>query len=343
MRALWLGGAIALTVVAAPLLALAANDDVLPNTPEYAPANKVCHALVSLKLPSVDDLDVATIASLKGCDSEALYYGIGIKADVAKARQCALIEMRDGANDGFSGESLLMTMYANGKGVPRNLDIATAFACDVFGAPAEVNGRVAHLQSLKSGSYKAEGEFTFCDDVTSGLAEGTCAAHDLRINDATRDAKLADLRSHWSGNADRAFPALYSAAKNFVDARSRSEVDLSGTARAAFELNEESALKDQFLADLTSIVEGKFPAATAEQSRQADIDLNETYRTIMVNRDFDAGTVTKEQIRETERVWLKYRDAWVAFVRKAYPTVSTASVKTALTNERKTSLQDFTQ
>lgn len=41
-----------------------------------------------------------------------------------------------------------MQIYANGLGVPRNLELATEYACQIWSAPAESDGRVLHLQAL---------------------------------------------------------------------------------------------------------------------------------------------------------------------------------------------------
>ena len=53
------------------------------------------------------------------------------------------------------------------------------------------------------------------------------------------------------------------------------------------------------------------------------------------------GTVTKDGIREAERKWPKYRDAWAAFVKVKYPKIDPASIKVRVTRERTSDLQAF--
>jgi hypothetical protein len=60
-----------------------------------------------------------------------------------RARQCACPERTSRADTGgFSGNTMLMIIYANGVGAERNLDLATTLACRLDGAPAEEDGRL---------------------------------------------------------------------------------------------------------------------------------------------------------------------------------------------------------
>ena len=111
--------------------------------PEFAASKATCRRLRGLTPPASDRPDAATAAALgKSCNAEALYYGIGMPADPVKARQCALIEEDAGKASPydagrFGGTAMLMTIYANGVGAARDLDLATALACRVDGAAAE--------------------------------------------------------------------------------------------------------------------------------------------------------------------------------------------------------------
>ncbi|MBV9655119.1 MAG: hypothetical protein JOZ42_11215, partial [Acetobacteraceae bacterium] len=139
-------------------------------------------------------------ASLPGtCSSEALYYGIGMPANPALAFRCALRE-RNHADDRslFSGDVMLMTMYANGVGAPRDLERAIALACEIDGAPAEVSGRVDHLASLRDQHWQGH-DFSYCDDITSGAGQGFCAAHDAALADQARKTRIEAVASGWTG------------------------------------------------------------------------------------------------------------------------------------------------
>src|SRR5262249_4003081 len=158
--------------------------------------------------------------------------------DPARARQCAIVQMDDPQmrDDPFGGAALLMTIYANGQGAARDLDLALHFSCITWGAPEEHEGRVTTLEAMKS--KPAPPEFSYCDDVTSGMAGGQCAAHDQRFSQVKREAAFTAYTKGWDAGTKQAFARLRSVATAFVEARTSNEVDLSGTLRGAFAIQE---------------------------------------------------------------------------------------------------------
>ena len=72
--------------------------------------------------PASDRPDPAQREALRGCDSEALSFGIGIKADTVRARLCAFIEQSPEPSRalwGYTGSNLLSWNYSNGEGFAR--------------------------------------------------------------------------------------------------------------------------------------------------------------------------------------------------------------------------------
>ena len=201
-----MAGAAALGLCA---LAAASAQDWSENKDEissgFTESKAICRAVLHRDPPAADRPDARTAASLEGCDSEKLYYGIGRKADPVRARQCAFLEMRKEPDEGiFAGRTMLMTIYANGVGAARDLDVATHLACGLDGAPAEVDGRVLHLAGLKAKGSSGR-DFDFCDDITSGLAEGYCADHAANLAAPVREARIARLTGGWSAGEKQAF------------------------------------------------------------------------------------------------------------------------------------------
>ncbi|HST75140.1 MAG TPA: hypothetical protein VLJ20_07190, partial [Acetobacteraceae bacterium] len=100
--------------------------------PEYPRSQAICRGLRRVSPPPADRPNRSEAAALKGCNSEALYYGIGRPADPVRARQCAFLER--GVWQGppnLSGDTVLMIIYANGVGATRNLDVAISLACQL--------------------------------------------------------------------------------------------------------------------------------------------------------------------------------------------------------------------
>jgi uncharacterized protein YecT (DUF1311 family) len=332
-----------------------AHDPGYDDGPEYAESKAICRQVSKLVPPKTDWPDAAQARELAKCDSEALYYGIGMQADPVKARQCALLEARRGqvGDGGFHGDALLMTVYANGHGAARNLELATAMACRVEGAPAEVDGRVKHLNQLLKTGWQGD-DFSFCDDITSGLAEGQCAAHRASMADVTREHRFDAMAQSWTPAQKKAFSMLRGAADAYVRASSGNEVDMTGTARGARSIAAGQRLNDEFADVLAALQAGKPLTAGDVSFRQADEQLNEIYGRVMLIQTPDSDrlpsdppdvlpdtSVSKSGIRETQRTWLRYRDAWVAFAAARFPKVDADMLKTRLTLQRTDDLQQF--
>jgi uncharacterized protein YecT (DUF1311 family) len=282
--------------------------------------------------------------ALKGCNSVDLYYGIGMNPDYVKARQCAFIEVGDGGTPYpkvFGGPVTLMQIYANGHGVPRNPDLATAYACEnITLAPAERVGRILHLESLKDNP----GTFDYCDDITSGFMQGFCTSLDSEREAAVRDAKLAQLVAGLPDVARQLHATMKKSFDAFVEARGAGEVDLSGTARAALVIEEKERMREQFLDDLGRLLSGQWPAADAESAKVADAALNANYRKALAwadDKDSNYSTIESEGIRTAERAWLKYRDDYVRFAVAAAPKLSRDAVLARLTSQRDDQLREL--
>ena len=314
-----------------------ANED-WTSSPEYESSKALCRSLRDREPPAADRPDAATAAALKGCDSEALYYGIGMPSDPERARQCAFVEA-EAAEEGviqypFSGRAMLMTIYANGRGAARDLDVAAHLACRIDGAPAESHGRVTHLAERKAAGAAAE-EFHFCDDVTSGLAMGWCAHHAGRIQDAARAEELARISAGWTQAEKAAFARLERAHDSYAEAHADGEVDMSGTMRGVFWSSARQALSDELLDLVGQLSNGAGPGATAAQHRAADATLNAAYRERLAGFDGEGyGTVTKDGVRTAQRAWLAYRDAFLAFAAVKNPRASRDGIAAWLTRRR---------
>jgi uncharacterized protein YecT (DUF1311 family) len=337
-----MAGAVALGLCA---IAAASAQDWSENKDEisagFTESKAICRAVLHRDPPAGDRPDARTAASLEGCDSEKLYYGIGMKADPVRARQCAFLEMAKEPDEGvFAGRTMLMTIYANGVGAKRDLDVATHLACGLDGAPMEVDGRVRHLAEYKAKGWTGS-DFDFCNDITSGLAEGYCTDHAASMAAPVREAKIARIAAGWSPAEMQAFAALRRAQAAFVEAHGGGEVDLSGTARAAMEIEAEEAERDAFVAMLQRLAAGRAPAFTHTQFVAADAKLNQVYRKALAEAGpADAvGPVQKEGIRDAQRAWLRYRDAFLAFAAVKYPQVSRDSLAAWLTQQRTTMLE----
>lgn len=334
--ALMAGGAVAATQA---IWNWGTADDEYATDPGFAESKAICRRLGHPVIPVADRPTAAQTAALKGCDSEALYYGEGMAPDYVKARQCAVLEQ--GSEEGFfAGTTILMQVYANGQGTARNIDLATALACEIEGAPMENDGRVLHLQALAA----KPGPFDVCDDITSGYAGGFCALRESTLAGFDRETKIATVAQRFPSASAPLFTEVKTAFAAFAEAHGGGEVDLSGTARGAFVVEEEDRERDQFLKDLTRLADGQWLKAGHAEAVSADAALNQSYRkglTACVERDANYSTVRAEDIRTTQRLWLVYRDAYLRFAAVAAPTVTRDAILTRLTNLRTAELDSL--
>ena len=302
--------------------------------PDFAQSKAICRKLGAPVIPAADRPGAAEAAALKGCDSEALYYGEGMAPDYVKARQCAIIEDEKASDDEgfFGGKTILMQIYANGLGVRRNIALATALACEVEGAPAESDGRVLHLQTLAA----KPDHFDVCDDITSGYADGFCTDRASTLAGFARDQKIEAVAKRFPPASAPLYTAMKTAFDAFTKAHAEGEVDLSGSSRAAFEIEAGDAENDQFLKDLTRLAEGSWPAAS-QADAVADAGLNQRYRKSLdqcTERADNFSTVRADDVRAAQRAWLDYRDAYLKFAAVAAPVVSQDAVAARLTKLR---------
>lgn len=309
--------------------------DSWADSPEYETSRAVCRAVSDRQPPPRDRPSASEIQALNGCSSEALYYGIGRPADPDAARKCAFIEEPDDQPiQPFSGRAMLMVIYANGVGAERDLDVAIHLACGLDGAPAEAHGRIMHLVERRD-SGRRDRDFHYCDDITSGLAGGYCAGHEAAIAGQRRAAELERLTSGWTAAERRAMERLREAHQAYADAHGAGEVEQTGTLRVALTINAEEYLHELFLDNLRLLARGRAPQSDRAQFAAADRALNSAYRERIRDEFFDEpGAVTREGIRNAQRAWIQYRDAFVAFAAIKFPGTSRDSLAAWLTRQR---------
>lgn len=310
-------------------IARATNIDLGSRSREILDTIDRCFDAGASVIPPADKPTKAEAAALSDCTRPT--DGPASPQDLVTYRKCILAE--DPLDNNRVAE-----VYANGWGVKRNPKLAIALVCHASEVPAELFGMVETLWDGRT-LDKLDEPFLFCSHVTSGMNQGRCAAESEGLAEAAREKAIAALIAGWPEAHVAKFKALQKAADQFFSTRSGAEVDMSGTARAALALAEEGQLREDFLAAIREFESGKLPASVP--LAKADAELNAVYGRIMKTADLEYGTVTKDTIRETQRVWLPYRDAWAAFGAARYPRVTSDAWKAWATGIRTTQLKEF--
>ncbi len=296
-----------------------------------------------------EDLPTATEKlQLKGLKkgSSDYYYGIGVPVNYVTARQLAFMEWDTSGNvEPFAGAGILMMIYANGYGVKKNLDLSIQLACaNVPAAQAETEGRIEHLKDMKQN--KSKDVFDICDDITSGYMMGICQSKMSESEGIDRNKKISRIIQAWLPNEKDAFIKLKIAFNDFVNTRVTMEVDLTGTARAMFESDEEDSLRDAFLTAVKLIDKCILPQYSLEDFTRTDNALNKTYSTLMKDSNYirdtnNIGTITRSGIIKAERSWLKYENTWIEFAALKCPNIPDYAIKTYFTKQRTLQLKEL--
>ena len=264
------------------------------------------------------------------CSATNAYYGIGEPVDDAKARACA-----------YAGNDIdvLAMLYANGRGVPRNIAVARKAVCaDDSAAPAEIEGRLKHLSRMEAAPGGKP--FDWCDDITSGLMEGSCASLAATLKQQKRDQDVATIAATWTPAQKAALARLRREMEAFVKARD-SEVDLSGTARGAMLTEAEEEVRQQWADLLARVDSGQLADASPARAKAADDALNAAWKKVRSLPPLDLGTVKQSDLLAVQRAWLRYRDAWVVFGKQRWPAVTPDTWIATLTDARTKQLKDI--
>jgi uncharacterized protein YecT (DUF1311 family) len=303
--------------------------------PDYKEGERAC-ALIKAKPLAEPHFDGPLSESQLGaCNSTSLYYGFDKQADYAAALQCAWHERAHPPKsivDMFRGPGVLTMLYANARGVKKDIDLAERFSCEQpDSSRVELTERLHHLENLRDGAPSAP-PFDLCDDITSGTSGGFCAGIREKFADAKRSAVLLKIRAGLAPEQRILFDKVRMAEEAFADLRS-GEIDSSGTLRFAFYSKDRTRVLDQLLINLQRFSAGEIPAATSTDVTRLDAQMNSLYQKVMRAPD-DAfvghGTVKQAGVKSAQQAWLASRDAWMEFARVAYPRLTTEQVAAQL-------------
>jgi uncharacterized protein YecT (DUF1311 family) len=312
------------------------------------PTGDACDKYLVTPLPA-EALTIAKPKAWPACDSIRFYSGIGRKVDYDAARKCAWrerraqeaeIEPRYTAESLFGGSAMLAVLYANGEGVEQNKPLALRFACE---SELSDDGMSA-IYALPTESHVTQKKFVYCDHAMNTFDMNFCAAYQDEIAAQQRQDQLDALSGHWPKTDKDVFGALEKASDAYIEAHGAGEVYQGGTIRDLRTNGVEEHQRDEFLAAVREFESGHLPEGNESDYKKADADLNSTYKNVLdlaAKQNFaeDDGDIRPEGIQKAERVWLKYRDAWVAFAHVHYQHTSSGAWLTLLTRNRYWSLR----
>jgi uncharacterized protein YecT (DUF1311 family) len=326
-----------------------------------ASAAKICSAVEKLPVPTVTPESSADASWLKSCAEDDLYYGASPRqnVDYPAARRCALYAWNvehgpapgnsDDAGDvyDFSTQTLVM-IYSNGDGVPRNLDLAMHIACkEAFPLQDPESDRqnelvqvILELARMKSETSPAR--FDYCNgeaQLSDWPEKRVCESIHTRLARKKREAHLAELVAPWTQAQKDAFARARDAFSQFEELEEHAENTCPVPVEiCTMDINDR--LETEFAAEIDRFEQGRLPAFTHQQYGDAKFALNQTYQQLLTATYQSHGNLML-RMRDAERAWPAYRDAFADFAKLRWPSVSADSWLTFLTNERMKQLKNL--
>lgn len=299
-------------------------------------AKQICAAVKDALPPAVDRPSAAEEKSLANCSSLDAYFGFGQPPDPLKARQCAFAQLDRSDKTLLGGKAILMMLYANGKGVQRNFDVALNFACTLGDAPGDAAGRVHQLDRLKKMNWAGD-NFSVCDHSSGRALYEQCAILSERFDSVERDKKFAELTAGWTPIQQKAFHAFMEEAGKFFKVQASNGINLEGT----FEVQEEAFLRNNLLSSLQQFERGELPKFSVDEFKRAEAEERAAFEQTQNGAVARWGTVTRASLKTSEDEWRRYVRAWIGFARQRYPQVSEQDWKTWLNQDRVVALGRF--
>lgn len=243
----------------------------------------------------------------------------------------------------------LAMIFANGWGVRRDYDAATYFLCLSEGdvATYELWSMLEHVQNMRTA--KDPEDLLYCHHAVSGAGQLYCAQLDNERNSTEWDQRIASIKSKLGAPASVQLDELVKSATAFAEAESDllTYSDRGGTGYAAEAVSDQNTLYAAFVSECEQFSKARADKAGSGAWKLADAALNKAYQQAMAtppkcyscSDDSKAHAEALNTVREAQRAWIKYRDAWIVFYQarwkgSAEPELLKMEIATALTLHR---------
>lgn len=318
------------------ILLIAASSAFSQSTLTDPKAVDTCASVAQVEPPAADHPTAAEEKALANCSSLDAYFGLGQSADPVKARKCAYAEIDRGSKFALSGRAILTMVYANGKGVERNFDIALKMSCGIHDAPGDATGRIYQLLRAKKANWTGD-NFSICDHSSGPELYEQCAILGSRFDEIERKNHLEKFIASWSAHEKKAFHAFWEEGQRFAKVQAKNGVDLSGS----FEIQEEDFWRNHIVQSLEQFERGELPKHSEEEARSAMSAEAAAFHRSQTGNASEWGTINRASIKTSEDEWHNYVHAWIVFGKQKYPSVTEASWNTWLYEERTNMLNKF--
>ncbi len=287
-------------------------------------------------------------------NSISLYYRLNDQQrDYTRARHLAWGERNayathPGGSPIFTGPLVLAMIYANGLDTPRNPALALRMACEATAYPNNLGPEeLDRLQSILDSKSIPPPPFEVCTPQPNDVGtKELCYTLAYAQQNQRWSDQVDVLAQSWPADQKAALANLKPAAFEFFRTSSIYEwqaitpgasLGSNGALPPDWYKPANKLLQDNFLSAMQGLETGHPPITTKLTSAQADAQLNTQYRSFddRLRVDFNGSTtvLSVPSERNIQRLWLAYRDAFLALIRLRRPQL-TAQWNAQLTADR---------
>lgn len=258
---------------------------------------------------------------------------IGNLKELNEFRRCCLII-------GNCNRELAM-IFANAWGAGRDYDAALYFLCRAADemAAAEQWAMIGHIQEMRKD--KNPQDLLYCDYASSGAGQLYCGLIEKDLKDTGRENKIEKLRKTLDQKSQEKLGDLVKATEKFAgeEGALAAVPDIGGTGYPAEVLSEQGKIYDDAVSAIIRFAGKRASEASVERLKKADADLNNAYKSAMANPPecvicSDPKTEGVNALRDAQRAWIKWREAWILFYQTRWRAAAAADVlKREITTE----------
>lgn len=200
---------------------------------------------------------------------------------------------------------------------------------------------LAEMESAIDFAYEAwksgtDREFNIANHITSGFGGNWVTAREQENIDAVFSEQYNAVLQKIPSQNQELFAGLHEASEAFLDAKIWNEEGHDGTGYYTWAMNSLNAQRREFFETIEGLMEGSITVPSQDDNEK---ELNEFYQQLIAFvRDNHVGwgrsMLEEEDVRKTQRLWLPYRDQFIAFLQVIHPEVSGDSVRIWLNEKR---------
>ncbi|GHV27649.1 hypothetical protein AGMMS4952_09690 [Spirochaetia bacterium] len=207
--------------------------------------------------------------------------------------------------------------------------------------PAEVIGAVEYVYDCwKSGKNEI---FNIADHITSGLGRNYISAKEQHLVDSKLAGDLDKIIRKSPVKVHELLKKAYKTAENYIEVKVYNEEGHDGPGFHTWATESLNKQRKEFIETIDGLLQKRISIPSKKDNEG---ELNEVYQKVITyvkthNIHGVNFSITEEEVRSTERLYLPYRDAVIELLQVIRPDISRDNVRIWLNEQRIKNLDDI--